>query len=281
MASQADKEVFIERTDGGRLFMRSWHPVGNPRAIIMICHGINSHSGQYFWVANRLACEGYAVYALDLRGRGNSSGERYFVETIDQYVEDLAAAISHAKTQEPELSIFLLGHSAGGIVSCIYVLDNQHEINGFICESFAFQISASTLVLSLIKGLSLIAPHLPVLRLKNADFSRDPAAVHAMNKDPLIANEMQPSQTIAALIRAGDRLRKEFQRITLPVLILHGTADKATLPSGSQRFYDTVGSPDKALWLYQDRAHDLLNDLGKEKILDDISDWIDSRIPEH
>lgn len=281
MARQADREVFIEGTDGGRIFMRSWHPADNPRAVIVICHGVNSHSGQYLWAASRLATDGFAVYALDLRGRGNSSGERYFIETIDQYVSDLAAAIKHAKEQEPDLSVFLLGHSAGGVVSCIYALENQQELSGFVCESFALQVPAPSIVLSIIKGLSRVAPRLPVLRLKNADFSRDPATVHAMNEDPLIANEIQPSQTVAALMRAGDRLRKEFQHIKLPVLILHGTADKATLPSGSQKFYDTVGSPDKALWLYQDRAHDMLNDLGKEKIMDDISDWIDSRVPEY
>ncbi len=64
-----------------------------------------------------------------------------------------------------------------------------------------------------------------------------------MNTDPLIAGEVQPSQTVAALVRADERIEKEFPLITLPVLILHGTADKATRPGGSQLFYDTADQP--------------------------------------
>ena len=63
------------------------------------------------------------------------------------------------------------------------------------------------------------------------------------------------------------------------MLILHGTADKVTKPGGSQLFYDTAGSTDKTLKLYEGHAHDLLNDLGKEKVMGDIIAWLDARIP--
>ena len=85
-----------------------------------------------------------------------------------------------------------------------------------------------------------------------------------MNNDPLIAHEAQPTQTVAEMVRADERLKKEFPRITLPVLILHGTADKATKPSGSQFFYDTAGSTDKTLKLYEGHFHDLLNDSARK-----------------
>ena len=89
--------------------------------------------------------------------------------------------------------------------------------------------------------------------------------MRALNADPLIAHEVQPTQTVAAMVRADERLEREFARITLPVLILHGTADKATKPSGSQLFFDETGSRDKTLKLYEGHAHDLLNDVGKER----------------
>jgi acylglycerol lipase len=94
----------------------------------------------------------------------------------------------------------------------------------------------------------------------------------------LTPNETQPAKTVAALVRANERLRREFPRITLPVLILHGTADKATMPSGSQFFYDTAGSRDKTLKLYDGHFHDLLNDVGKAAVLADIRAWIDSKL---
>ena len=84
---------------------------------------------------------------------------------------------------------------------------------------------------------------------------------------------------MAALVRADERLKKEFPQITLPVLILHGTVDKNTNPSGSQHFYDRVGSVDKTLKLYEGGFHDLLNDLDKSVVMQDIQGWIDSRLP--
>src|SRR5439155_4946846 len=88
-----------------------------------------------------------------------------------------------------------------------------------------------------------------------------------------------PTQTVAAMVRADERLKKEFPLITLPVLILHGTLDKATKPSGSQFFYDTAGSRDKTLKLYDGHFHDLLNDIDKEVVMADITRWIDARLP--
>jgi alpha-beta hydrolase superfamily lysophospholipase len=270
----------FEGVGGLRIFTRSWYPsTGEPRAAVVIVPGFNSHSGYYQWVAEQLADHGIAVYALDLRGRGKSDGERFYVETFADYVSDVATFITVAKSQQPGLPVFLFGHSAGGVVSCLYTLDHQAEIAGLICESFAHELPAPDFALAVLKGLSHVAPHAHVLKLNNADFSRDPKVVEAMNNDPLIAHEVQPTQTIAELVRADERLKQEFSLITLPVLILHGSADKAAKPSGSQHFYDTVGSNDKTLKLYEGYVHDLLNDIDKEVVLADIDQWIDARIP--
>lgn len=278
MAIESSEET-VNGKDGNQIFFRSWHPPGPPSALVVICHGVNSHSGQYEWTARQLAGSGFVVYALDLRGRGKSSGERFYIEDIEEYVGDLATLVDLAKTRESGLPVFLLGHSAGGVVSCVYTLEHQAELDGFICESFAFKVPAPGIALSLIKGLSHIAPHAKVLKLHNEDFSRDPEAVRALNSDPLIAGEVQPASTVAALVRADDRLEKSFDRITLPVFIMHGTVDKATVPAGSQFFYEHAGSPDKTLKMYEGHYHDLLNDYGKEDVLADTTHWIRQHLP--
>lgn len=272
------KEETFEGVKGLKIHFRSWQPEGKPRAVLVICHGVNSHGGQYLWPAEQFAKSGLAVYALDLRGRGKSEGERFYVEDVADYVSDVAGTIRIAKSRHPGLPLFLLGHSAGGVVSSTYTLENQAELAGFICESFAFQVPAPGFALAAIKGVSHIAPRLPVLTLKNEDFSRDPKAVAALNSDPLIAHEVQPAITVAALVRADERLREEFPRITLPILIMHGTEDKATVYHGSEFFYQTAGSKDKTLKLYQGHYHDLLNDIGKEAVVGDITSWIDKRV---
>lgn len=263
---------------GGNIFARVWRPE-TPRAVVVIAHGVNSHSGYYIGVGEQLSNAGFAVYVLDHRGRGRSDGERYFVHNIDEYVDDLATFIQIAKTREPGLPVFLLGHSAGGVISATYTLTHQAELAGFICESFAFQVYAPAFALAVVKGLSHIAPHAHVLRLPIKEFSRDQAVVDAMLADEMIADEVQPTSTVAALVRADERLKKEFPTITLPLLILHGTADKVTKPSGSELFHATAGSSDKTLKLYEGAAHDLLNDLDKDVVLGDIRGWIDARIP--
>jgi acylglycerol lipase len=177
------------------------------------------------------------------------------------------------------LPFFLLGHSAGGVVACVYAIEHQAQLAGLICESFAFQVPAPDFALAVLKGLSHVAPHAHVLKLENRDFSRDPKVVQAMNEDELIAHEAQPTQTVAAMVRADERLEKEFPLIRLPVLILHGTKDTATRPSGSQRFFDRAGSADKTLKLYDGHFHDLLNDVGREEVMADIVAWVGERLP--
>jgi acylglycerol lipase len=272
------REEYLEEEGSPRIFVRHWQPEGPPRASLVICHGVNSHGGQYLDAASTFAGRGFAVTALDLRGRGKSDGERFFVEKIGDYVSDLSRAIEYGRAFHPDLPLFLLGHSAGGVVSSSYALDHQDRIDGLICESFAFKVYAPDIALKLLEGASHVIPHVHVLRLKMEDFSRDPQWVAILNADPLTKNEVQPVQTVAALSRADERLDREFGKITLPVLIMHGTADKATKPEGSQQFFDEAGSADKTLKLYEGHYHDLLNDFGKEQVIDDIANWIDKRI---
>lgn len=264
---------------GLRIHFREWLPEGAARAVLVICHGVNSHGGQHAWTAERFAAEGFAVYAVDLRGRGKSEGERFYVEDIADYVADVRGVIAIARERNAGLPLYLLGHSAGGVVSCTLALDHQDEIDGLVCESFAFQVPAPGFVLGAIKGLSHVAPRLGVLTLKMKDFTRDPVALAALEADPLVKDESQPAMTVAALVRADERLHESFEEITLPVLILHGTEDHATVYHGSEYFHAHAGSTDKTLKLYDGHFHDLLNDLGKEEVLADILGWIEARLP--
>jgi len=273
------KESTFKGVGGLHIFTRSWQPEGKTRGVVVIVPGFNAHSGQYLWVGEQFAAKDLAAYAIDLRGRGRSEGERWYVEKMEDYTDDVAALVRTAKSENPGVPVFVLGHSAGGVVSCIYALDHQSEIDGLICESFAYDLPVPGFVLSLLKGFDYIAPHLHVYTLKNEHFSRDQLVVDSMNNDPLIKGESEPTQTAKVMIDASRRLNREFPLITLPVLILHGTEDKATNPSGSEFFYDNAGSTDKTLKLYQGHYHDLLNDLDKEIVMADINGWIDARAP--
>lgn len=273
------QEEYVAGHDGTRLFMRSWQPAGTPRAVVVLCHGVLSHSGQYLWSGEQLSAAGFAVYAYDHRGRGKSDGPRQFINDISEYTNDLGVVMGIVKGRQPGLPVFLLGHSMGGVISCTWALDHQREIAGFICESFAFQVWAPAPALAVVRLLGRLVPKLRVLKLHNKDFTRDKQALAKLDADPLTNGEVQPAGTVAALLKATDRMRAEFSTITIPLLIMHGTLDKATVPAGSQFFYDHAGSKDKTLKLYEGHFHDLLNDVGKEGVMADLVGWIDAHIP--
>lgn len=283
-APEAQQIVLTHETfagsDGIELFARSWRPTTVARGIVVLVHGFKSHSGLYDWPAQQLVQSGLAVYAHDLRGHGLSQGARYHVDHFDDYVRDLEVFVALARARERAVPLFMLGHSAGGVVACLYALEHQREMAGLISEDLSFELTPADVALVLLRGVSHLAPHAQLLNLKDEDFSRDAAFVARMQRDPLVAHTSGTVQLLAELIRADRLLAENFSRIYLPLLVLHGTDDHVAKLEGSRHFYDETGSIDRTLNLYQGHYHDLLNDLGKERVTNDIAQWITSHIPE-
>jgi acylglycerol lipase len=271
--TQFTEGTFVGANDT-QLAFRSWRPQGKPQGAFVIVHGFKAHGGMYEWVAKQLTAEGFAVHVADLRGHGKSEGERYHVDAFGDYVADLEIFVDRIRAeQEASTPLFLLGHSAGGVIGCLYALRHQNEIAGFVCEDFAHALPPPHVALLLLKGVSHLAPHAHLLNLKDEDFSRDPAFVAAMKADPLAIHTPGTAQLLGELIRTDEHLRDAFPQITLPVMILHGTADHIAKQEGSQYFFDHTGSVDKTLKLYEGHYHDLLNDLGKDDVMQDVLAW--------
>lgn len=263
---------------GKHIFYRTWKSKTTPKGIVLIVHGLNSHSAYYRNFATQLNENGYEVYAGDLFGRGHSEGERYYISDYREVIADTDQLLSIAKSAHPDLPVFILGHSAGGVFASVYALIHQDKINGLISESFAFQLPVPAFALAIVKFLAKLIPHTRIIKLKNEDFSRDTSLVNTMNNDPLLENEKQPAKTMQQLLLAGEYLKLEMARLTLPVLILHGTADAATKPEGSQYFMAHVSSADKQLKLYEGHYHDLLNDKYSGIVVRDIILWLNERV---
>jgi acylglycerol lipase len=270
-------EEFIESTGGHRLLVRSWRPVCAARANLAIVHGFNSHSGYYERLAEFLARGGIATHALDLRGRGRSSGARCFVRRFSEYVDDIDALVATLRARTPALPMFMFGHAAGGIGACLHVLAKPGLLAGLICESIALDapVHAPRRVL---EALALVAPRLPALKLNSKQFSRDHQVIADMNRDPLIRRERQPARTVVELLHASAHLRASLQDIALPLLILHGSADSVTLPSGSEFLHEHAGARDKTLQIFEGYYHDLVNDRGHEHVIERIGEWISARL---
>ena len=278
MSSTNEQTATFTNQKGQHIFYRNWKSQIQPKGIITIIHGLNSHSGYYQEFAGQLNENGFEVYALDLVGRGQSEGERFYIPDFHEVLSDIDTLVGIASSRYPLLPVFLLGHSAGGVFSAAYAVDNQHKLQGLISESFAFKIPAPATVLAVIKFLARFIPHVRLVKLKNEDFSRNAAHVFKMDNDPLLRNEMQPAKTMQQLLLASEYLKKQMSSITLPLLILHGTADKATSPSGSEYFEKHACSVDKQLKLYEGHYHDLLNDKYNGVIIRDVIHWLNQAI---
>jgi len=273
------KESSFEGVGGLQIATRSWDPQGSPRAIMILVHGFNAHSGYMVWPGEQFASNGFATYALDLRGRGKSEGERFYVEELSDYLGDIDKLADIARAENPGLPVYMLGHSAGGVIASSYVYEHQDAIAGLICENFAFDVGLPHLVQLALEGVGKLLPHVHVFSLNNADFSRDPEHVERMNNDPLIHKESQPAETARVILLAAEALKEHMPTFTVPVFIIHGTEDHAARPAGSQYFYEHAGSADKTLKLYEGHYHDLLSDIDKEIVMADILAWLDARVP--
>src|SRR5215203_176035 len=114
-------ESSFEGVGGLKIATRSWAPESNARAIIILVHGFNAHSGYMVWPAEQFAAAGFAVHALDHRGRGKSEGERFYVEEFSDFLTDVHSLVEIARAQDPGLPVYILGHSAGGVIASSYV----------------------------------------------------------------------------------------------------------------------------------------------------------------
>ena len=281
MASQPRVSVleeFVESRDHQRLFVRSWRPDHDVRVALAIVHGFNSHSACYERFAIDMAIRGIAVYALDLRGRGKSPGTRFDVRRFAEFIDDADTLLSTVRERYPSRPVFVLGQGVGGVVACLHALAGKQHLAGLICAGIALEPSVHAAFLQGVKAVAALAPRLPLLRLKHAWFSRDTHIVARMNADPFIMGERQSARTIAEMLRANDLLRAAVSQLSLPLLVLHGSADEVTLPSGSEYLHEHASSRDKTLQIFEGYYHDLINDQGHQLVVERICQWIDARL---
>ena len=269
----------FEGERGVSLFEESWRPAqGSPRGVLVVMHGLKDHADRYQGLAQHAVAQGYAVYAFDLRGHGDSAGPRVWVDRFDDYVADLKTFLARVRSQEPGKPLFLLGHSMGGTIAFLATVEDPHPPNGLILSAAAlrpgsevsgFQVFATSL-------LGIVAPTLAVLDLKDERFSRDPGVAAAMHQDPLIHDGPGPARTARELLSALDRVHARQSSLQTPVLLLHGTADQVTNPEGSRELSEKAGTSDRTLILYPGLFHDLLHEPEHDEVMLHIVRWMNA-----
>lgn len=266
--------------NGVELYAQRWRPAAGvePKAVVVIHHGLADHSARYAALAERLVRAGYAVWALDMRGHGRSAGRRISFDSIDVMLDDLDAFLTLVREKEPGKPVFLYGHSFGGLITCLYTIERQPDLAGLILAAPAIALDGPPLQVAAVSVFDVIAPNAPAVPPDHAGFSRRPEVVREMNTDPLIEQGKGPARTAHAATNGAERVWAAAERLRVPLLVEHGTADRLTAPAGSRDLVARAGSTDKTLRIHEGAYHDLLRepDGVGEEVTTEVVSWIEA-----
>ena len=275
----AERMKRFDGAGGVEIAWQSWLPSRSPRATVVIAHGVSEHSDRYEHVADRLTGAGYAVYALDHRGHGESEGPRALIDRVDNAVADIDTMIGIARGEQLYEKVFLLGHSMGGALATEYAIAHQDRLDGLVLSAPAADASAAT-AFERIAGrvLSVVAPKAGVFEVEAEGISRNPEVVREYVEDPRVFHGKLPARTVSELVGAAESMPKRVPAITLPLLVMVGTGDEIVPPSAARMIHERANSEDKRLIEYEGLFHEILNEPEQGRVMDDLVAWLDAHV---
>lgn len=267
--------------DGIKLYLQAWLPE-DPKAAVLIVHGLGEHSGRYEHFAKKLVAHQISVFTFDGRGHGKSSSPSptaYF-NNYEDYLKDIDALFGKVKGYAGNVPAFIFGHSMGGGLVTSYVVNYQPDAKGIILSAAALMPAenVSKILIAASSWISKFSPKLKVLKLDSKMVSRDLEEVRKYDEDQLVYHQAIPARTAYEILRMMGEVEEKMPTITLPILILHGTDDKLVNPKGSELLFSKISSQDKMLTKYPGLYHELLNEFEKEQVMDEILIWIEKRL---
>jgi alpha-beta hydrolase superfamily lysophospholipase len=257
------------RLADGALYYRSWS-ASSAIADVVLAHGYAEHSGRYDHVATALAARGLNVWAIDHRGHGQSQGDRGDIGSWESVVSDLNELVDLAAGQGAGGPMFLVGHSLGGAVSIAYALAHQDRLAGLSLSAPAIKLPAELLALAEL-------PEIPPLSLAGL-VSSDPAVVQAYADDPLVYLGPPPANLLLGVMATVDSLVARLPELTLPIQIMHGSAD-ALIPSEALKMVvEGVSSTDLVARLWPGLFHEIFNEPTDGAVVGSLVDWVSDRV---
>lgn len=265
---------------GAQLYQQGWRPEEAPKAVILLIHGYDEHSGRYQYFAEHCVKQGFAVLALDHWGHGKSAGTNGFVPKFSAYHDGLEALLQSMPDDLAQLPIFLVGHSLGGLIASSYLLHNQSRFAGAVLSGPAIKAAEepSAVLVALSKTLSVITPKMGVIGLDANAVSRDPDVVAGYLADPLVSGKKISARLGLEMMKTMDAVQQNASKISLPMLLLHGAKDSLASPDGSVFLEQNISSAEKELKIYPDLFHEIFNEPEKDAVLSDMTAWMDKTL---
>jgi alpha-beta hydrolase superfamily lysophospholipase len=268
-------EYMFQGFDGLELYYQCYLPDTSPKATIIIVHGGGDHGGRFGNVVNRLVPGQLAVYAMDWRGHGRSPGIRGHVNSWGELRKDLGEFIKLVNEQHPNIPLFLFGHSMGGVIVLDYCYYDTTNISGAVCTSPAIgQLGISPLLWQIAKLLDKVWPSVSLpTGLDFSKLSHDEDFIRYTKNDPLYHRKASPRFGME-VSKTVEFIHQNTGKFSLPMFLIHGTADEIVSIEGSRRFVQNSINPDLEYKEYNGGYHELFNDTMKQQVLNDILYWI-------
>lgn len=272
-------EGFFSGLKDQKLYYQCWLPTGHARAVVVIVHGFSDHCGRYANLVEALLRRHFAVYSYDLRGHGQSAGQRGHIDHFDDYRQDTHIFINYVSEQQPDIPFFLFGHSMGGLIALDQALHFPEGLSGVIASAAHLgNPPVSKAKLKLGRLMSRIWPSFSMdAGLDESGLSRNETAVQAYRDDPLVHGKGS-ARLAAELETAVDETQANAHQFKPPLLIYFGTEDRLTNPEDSQRFYNNVRNADKRIIIYEGGHHENHNDIHSERVVIEVAQWIEAQV---
>ncbi len=224
----------------------------------------------------------FGVYSYDQRGHGRSDGLRGYVRRFSDYLSDLDVFFQLVLRQHPGKPVFLFGHSMGGTIAAAFTARQQPDIDGLVLSAAVARPGASVTRLSILlaRTLSILLPGLGISPIDASAISRDPEVVKSYTRDPLVYHGKIRARLGSELLNTIENyLPRNYSRIQVPLLIMHGSADRLSNVEGSNLIFASVGSKDKTIKIYDGYYHEILNEPGRASVLKNMADWFHAHLP--
>ena len=262
--------------DGLSLLGRAWvSQPKNPKGMVYLIHGLGEHTGRYDHIGKVFSKKGFHMVGFDLRGHGLSEGPRGHTPGLTNLFDDISIFIEESQRYlGNSIPNFLYGHSLGGNLVINYGLHNNLELQGVIVTSPALQLSnpQPSWKITLAK---LMADKLPHFKMKNGletkALSRDAAIVAAYENDVYVHDKISARLGLV-LLESGWQALEKAEHWNIPLLLMHGTADRITSHKASEAFTQKAG--DCVTFIsWEDYYHELHNDIGSDQVIEKMVDW--------
>jgi len=261
------------------IMYREWK-AEDPKAVLLLVHGMGASTERWEFMGLFFAANSISSYGLELKGFGKAEGQRGYISSFDVYIRDIKSLYEIIKKRNPGRKVFLAGESMGGLIAFLIAGSGRIAFDGFVCISPAF---ASRLKFSFFEYFNMLFSFFfrPMkyfhMHFDQNMCTRDENYRQTMDISS-VYNRLVTAKLIGEIFIAEEKAIHIKSAVKMPALFLIAGEDKIVDPAASRSVFRDIGSRDKGMIVYPEMYHALSVELGREKVFEDLLDWLRKRI---